>query len=653
MKNFYVGAAYYPELWDKAEIERDIAKMKEYGMNCMRIGEFAWSSMEASEGEYNFDFFKYVVDKLYENGIYTIMCTPSCTPPRWVFEKYPDAMRVKSKDYIEYQEKVHARVHPCKSHEGMRELNVKIAREMAKAFGNHPGIIGWQIDNEVHPYDHGCYCEKCKNNFRNHLKNKYNGDIVALNKAWGTYRWSLDYKTFDQIEPPVLWAWENPSLVVEWVEFNEVLICSYVHEQAEALREYTNAPIGTDLMVDNYLSYNKMNKKLDVVQHNHYHTTDNLYRSLFNYDFYRPLKDRPFWVTETLLGWNGSTAAYNGYRPNDYSYVNSLLSVAHGSEMNLYWLFRSHPNGHELGHGAFLNSSGRPNPASRGVKKLTDVLTKAESFLANSKTKSKIAMTYSSNSVKIFFWAPLVAEFDNDVRAKYIDLCHNYFRHYNIDVIETDKDLSEYEIIVSPFLPNAARDGFETRIVEWINNGGTWIVGPHTDIMTECASKYTDKPYSFLEELCGVYTKYQLPIQDKNIKAKWNDNGEEIQLNLGTDAYEVIDAESLATYESDELENLTAIARRKVGKGQVIILGSAIDKKSLLKLVDKKPTLEASENIDLTQRFGEENGIIAIEIEGKDGYIVLDKEYYDVLADKKISGRVEMKPYDAYILKEI
>ena len=29
MKNFYVGAAYYPELWDKAEIERDIAKMKE------------------------------------------------------------------------------------------------------------------------------------------------------------------------------------------------------------------------------------------------------------------------------------------------------------------------------------------------------------------------------------------------------------------------------------------------------------------------------------------------------------------------------------------------------------------------------------------------------------------------------------------------
>lgn len=652
MNKFYIGAAYYPELWDKSEVDKDIEKMKEYGMNCMRIGEFAWSSMESNEGEYNFDFFKYVIDKLYENGIYTVLCTPSCTPPRWVFEKYPDAMRVKSKDYIEYQEKVHARVHPCKSHKGMRELNVKIAREMAKVFGNHPGVIGWQIDNEVHPYDHGCYCEKCKQNFRNHLNNKYNGDIEALNKAWGAYRWSLEYKSFDQIEPPVLYAWENPSLVVEWVEFNETLICSYVHEQAEALREFTKAPIGTDLMVDNYLSYNKMNKKLDVVQHNHYHGTDNLYRSLFNYDFYRSLKDKPFWVTETLLGWNGSVAAYNGYRPNGYSYVNSLLAIAHGAEMNLYWLFRSHPNGHELGHGAFLNSSGRPNPASRGVKKLTETLTKAESFLSNSKAKSKIAMTYSSNSVKIFFFAPLVADFDHDVRAKYIDLCHNYFRHYNIDVIETDKDLSEYEVIVSPFLPNATRDGFETRIVEWIKNGGTWIVGPYTDIMTECASKYTEKPYSFLEELCGVYTKYQLPIQDKSITAKWND-GEEIHIAMGTDAYEVIDAESLATYKCDDLDNLTAIARRQVGKGKVVILGTAVDKNSLLKLVDKAPTLEASDNIDLTERTGKENGIIAVEIEGKDGYIVLNKEYYDVLADKKISGRVNLKPYDAYILREI
>ena len=38
------------------------------------------------------------------------------------------------------QEKVHARVHPCKSHKGMRELNVKIAKELAKALGNSDAV---------------------------------------------------------------------------------------------------------------------------------------------------------------------------------------------------------------------------------------------------------------------------------------------------------------------------------------------------------------------------------------------------------------------------------------------------------------------------------------------------------------------------------
>ena len=84
----YIGAAYYPELWDKGEVIKDVQRMKDLGINCVRIGEFAWSTMEKTEGVYDFSFFKYVMDVMYENGIYTVLCTPSCTPPRWVFKKY-------------------------------------------------------------------------------------------------------------------------------------------------------------------------------------------------------------------------------------------------------------------------------------------------------------------------------------------------------------------------------------------------------------------------------------------------------------------------------------------------------------------------------------------------------------------------------------
>ena len=42
----FMGCAYYPEDWDEAEIAYDIKMMKEAGITCARIGEFAWRKME-------------------------------------------------------------------------------------------------------------------------------------------------------------------------------------------------------------------------------------------------------------------------------------------------------------------------------------------------------------------------------------------------------------------------------------------------------------------------------------------------------------------------------------------------------------------------------------------------------------------------------
>ena len=46
MEKVYVGAAYYPELWPLSEVDKDIERMKAAGVNCVRMGEFAWSAME-------------------------------------------------------------------------------------------------------------------------------------------------------------------------------------------------------------------------------------------------------------------------------------------------------------------------------------------------------------------------------------------------------------------------------------------------------------------------------------------------------------------------------------------------------------------------------------------------------------------------------
>ena len=82
-ENIFHGAAYYPEATGLSVLDKDIAAMRELGINCVRMGEFAWSSMEKQEGIYDFSLFDEVIKRLYENGIMTVLCTPTVTPPVW------------------------------------------------------------------------------------------------------------------------------------------------------------------------------------------------------------------------------------------------------------------------------------------------------------------------------------------------------------------------------------------------------------------------------------------------------------------------------------------------------------------------------------------------------------------------------------------
>ena len=73
------GGDYNPEQWlDRPDIlEEDIRMMKKAGMNCATLGVFSWSTYEPREGEFHFAWLHDIMDKLYANGIYTILATRS------------------------------------------------------------------------------------------------------------------------------------------------------------------------------------------------------------------------------------------------------------------------------------------------------------------------------------------------------------------------------------------------------------------------------------------------------------------------------------------------------------------------------------------------------------------------------------------------
>ena len=90
---FLHGGDYNPDQWlDRPDIlEKDIELMKKAGINSASVGIFAWSALEPEEGKYTFEWMDSVIDRLYENGIYTVLATPSGARPYWMDEKYPES----------------------------------------------------------------------------------------------------------------------------------------------------------------------------------------------------------------------------------------------------------------------------------------------------------------------------------------------------------------------------------------------------------------------------------------------------------------------------------------------------------------------------------------------------------------------------------
>ena len=643
----YLGAAYYPELWEEDEIEKDIARMKEAGLNCVRVAEFAWGKMEPKEGDHRLGWLKDVVKKLHENGIDTVLCTPTATPPRWLLTKYPET-RMVMHDLIRAD--VSSRCHTCKTSPVMREKNRLIVTKMAEAFANDPAVIGWQLDNEIYPYNEGCFCEHCKAAFRVWLKEKF-GSIEDLNKAWGMARWSLSYDSFEDVEPPYPRQWRHPSLRKAWREFQYAQVKSYIEEQADILHQFGFTNIGTNMMQHNSMSYNKLNEKLDVVQYNHYEGAPALADTAFGFDFVRCVKDKPFWVMETQVGWNGSEYAEGGYRPAGECYANTMLPFARGAQMNLYWLLRTHPNGHEMAHGALYSPAGRAYKVTEEVQRAAADLRKCKEFLENSCIRSEIALHYSSTALNDFESAPLVKGFN--YRTELLTKYYAAFRHYNVDVIDTQHGLEGYQVLLSPFLATADENGLKERVIKWVEDGGTWIVGPMTDIMDENVRRYTRSVFAFLEEFAGVRVKYQRPIGNEVFRANWESDGE-CGISMWYDAFECREGtKSLAHYTVGEFAPYSVVTERKVGKGRVIMVGSVLSHGDILRLVDLPPIPEASENVTLTQRTGEENGVIAVETAGTSGRLFLNGEYEDILTERLLSGNIELAPYEVLMLNQV
>ena len=60
-----LGVCYYPEHWPESQWAADARHMREIGIRVVRVGEFAWSRLEPSRGDFCFDWLERAIDVLH------------------------------------------------------------------------------------------------------------------------------------------------------------------------------------------------------------------------------------------------------------------------------------------------------------------------------------------------------------------------------------------------------------------------------------------------------------------------------------------------------------------------------------------------------------------------------------------------------------
>ncbi len=491
-----LGVCYYPEHWPEETWSEDARRMVEMGLSWVRVGEFAWSQLEAEPGVLTFEWLDRAVHSLASAGLKIIMCTPTATPPRWMLDRHPDML---AWDEGGRPRGFGSRRHYDFAHQGYREESVRITRLMGERYGRHPSIMAWQTDNEYGCHDTTLsYSPVAKVAFQSWLESKYE-TIANLNKRWGTIFWSMEYNRFDQIELPNLTVTEpHPAHVMDFRRFASDQVVDFNQLQVDVLRELTDADLLHNYMgrITDFDHYD-VGDSLDIATWDSYplgfledrSDRDDAYRAAFaregdsdfqcfHHDLYRSVGKGRWWVMEQQPGpvnWAPHNPAPKPGQVRQWT----LDAFDHGAEVVSYFRWRQLPYGQEQMHAGLL----RPDGAlSEGGKEVAALAKELETYTRPELTQAKVAIVFDYASQ--WAWEVQPQDKNFDYFRLILDV-YSGLRKQGHDVIDilspTTKNFNEYKAIFIPGL-FAWTDELRAAMAQF---EGELIIGPRSGSRTE------------------------------------------------------------------------------------------------------------------------------------------------------------------------
>lgn len=660
------GGDYNPEQWmDSPEIlEEDIRLFREAHINCVSLGIFSWANLEPQKDVYRFEWMDKIIDKLYENGIYTVLATPSGARPQWLAQEYPEVLRVRPDGTRNLYGERH---NHCYTSSVYRERVTKIDTALAKRYANHPGVILWHISNE---FGGECHCELCQQAFRQWVQEKY-GTLDALNHAWWSHFWSHTYTDWSQVHSPSpIGETSIHGLNLDWRRFVTHQTIDFMKTEIDAVKAVNpDIPVTTNMMTmyTYELNYFKFRDALDVISWDNYPEWHNPWGNeevakdcAMTHDMMRSIQKKPFLMMECTPSATNWQSVSKLKKPGMHE-LSVIQAIAHGADSGQYFQLRQSRGSCEKFHSAVISHTGTENTRTfQEVAQTGTDLEKLSDRVYGSDSPAQVAIIFDTENK----WAldccrgPRNAGLDyfGSIRKNY-----SYFWKNGIttDIVDSEFDFSGYKLVIAPML-YLFRAGIQDKLRRFVEQGGTLVTTCFTGVVNETDLCFLgEATEEKLSNVLGLWVEETDSLYDcESNHTTWNNK--RYRLTELCEVCHPTTCEVLSVYEEDFYAGAPVLTKNRFGKGTAYHLCATADEEFFRDFYEKLASqlhleraleTEVPKGISLTWRESEREKLIFVQnFEGDAAALELDQPYTDMLTGETYDKNLTVDGYSFAVI---
>jgi beta-galactosidase len=674
-----LGVCYYPEHWDESLWENDLDRMLASGIETVRVFEFAWSIAEPREGCYDFSFFDRFLTLAAVKGMRVILCTPTATPPAWLTFAHPEVLNSDKQGNLMHHG--HRRHYNYTSPVYLAYTE-KIVTALARRYGTHPAVIGWQIDNEVNCEINEFYSASDRTAFRAYLQQRF-GTLNALNDAIGARFWNQTYTDWQQVdmERTTLHNHANPHMALLEKAFFSHSAISYIKLQSDILRAFIGSRfITTNGFFGHVDNYRLTRDALDFMTYDSYPNFGYGRASVAVPHIHEDLRDRAsslklsmarsmspnFGVMEQQSGANGWDFTMIAPMPKPGQMrLWTYQSVAHGADFISYFRWRTAVFGTEIYWHGLNDYDNRPNRRTAELERVAGEF-KLLPAVAGSRYRALVAVACDYlnewDGERDQWHGPLDSHSRMEI-FKASQFSHTPMDTLPLDALAKDTELEQllrYKAIIYPHATILSARTAEI-LEQYCRAGGTLIMGARTGYKDEFGRCRMMPMPGYARALCGAevadYT-FARP-EEPPVRILWN--GAAYDAPIFHDILSPVEGgEALACFEGGYYSGMPALIRKRyLSGGAAYYLGAGFAQgmvEALLRvcgvLTPYAGVIVCPPQVELACRTKDKDAwYFALNYSAEPQTVNVIEPLLDTHTGKTASGQIVLEPYGVKVLR--